>query len=98
MAANNPETGIVNTQAHKRLTVTPHRTAETRLVNPTPIMEPVMVCVVLTGILKCSVIYKVKAPAVSAATPSKEVTFVILEPIVFTIFHPPLNVPMAIAV
>jgi hypothetical protein len=36
-------------------------------------IDPVIVCVVLTGTLKCSVKY-VKAPAVSAATHSKEVT------------------------
>ena len=89
--------GIVNTQAQIRLTVTPQRTAEILLVNPTPIIEPVMVCVVLTGTLKCSVKYRVNAPAVSAATPSKEVTLVIFDPIVFTIFQPPLNVPAAIA-
>jgi hypothetical protein len=50
-AANNPLTGIVKIHAHKRFTVTPHRTAERRLVAPTPIMAPVIVCVVLTGIL-----------------------------------------------
>ena len=97
IAANIAEIGIVKTQAHNKLTVIPHRTAETLLVSPTPIIDPVIVCVVLTGTLKCSVKYNVKAPAVSAATPSKEVTFVILEPIVFTIFHPPLKVPAAIA-
>ena len=86
-AANNPEIGIVNTQAQIKFTVTPHRTAEIRLVIPTPIIDPVIVCVVETGILKCSVINKVKAPADSATTPSKAVTFVILEPIVLTIFH-----------
>ena len=88
---------MVSTQAHIKLTVTPQRTAETLLVNPTPMIEPVIVCVVLTGILRCSVKYKVNAPAVSAATPSKDDTLVILEPIVFTIFQPPLNVPAAIA-
>lgn len=41
--------GIVKIHAHKRLIVTPQRTADKRLVAPTPIMEPVMVCVVLTG-------------------------------------------------
>ena len=54
-AANNAETGIVNTHAQSKLTVTPQRTAEIRLVNPTPIIDPVIVCVVLTGTLKCSV-------------------------------------------
>ena len=57
-----------------------------------------MVCVVLTGIFKYSVRYNVKAPAVSAITPSKGVTLVILVPIVFTIFHPPDIVPNEIAV
>ena len=97
IAANIAEIGMVKTQAHNKLTVIPHRTAETLLVSPTPMIDPVIVCVVLTGTLKCSVKYNVNAPAVSAATPSKEVTFVILDPIVFTIFHPPLNVPAAIA-
>ena len=82
---------MVSTQAQIRLTVTPQRTAEIRFVRPTPIIEPVMVCVVLTGTLKCSVKYNVKAPAVSAVTPSKEETLVFLEPIVLTIFQQPLG-------
>ena len=77
--------------------VTPQRTADTRLVKPTPMIEPVIVCVVETGIAKCSVINKVTAPAVSAATPSKGVILVILEPMVFTIFQPPDMVPNAMA-
>ena len=97
IAARTADIGIVKTQAHSKLTVIPQRTAETLLVRPTPMIDPVIVCVVLTGTLKCSVKYKVKAPAVSAATPSNEVTFVIFDPIVFTIFHPPLKVPAAIA-
>ena len=97
MAARAAETGIVKTQAQIKLTVIPQRTAETRFVKPVPIIDPVIVCVVLTGTFKCSVKYNVSAPAVSAATPSNEVTFVIFEPIVFTIFHPPLSVPIAIA-
>ena len=97
-AAINPLIGIVIIHAQSRLTVTPHLTADSLLVAPTPIMEPVMVCVVLTGILKCSVMNKVMAPAVSAATPSKGVTLVMRVPIVFTIFQPPLIVPKAIAI
>lgn len=96
-AANTAETGMVKIHAHNKLTVTPHLTAETLFDNPTPMIEPVMVCVVDTGILKCSVINSVIAPAVSAATPSKGVTLVILEPMVFTIFQPPDIVPNAIA-
>ena len=68
-AANIPLTGIVNTQAVIRLLVIPHRTAERRLVAPTPIIAPVMVWVVLTGIFRYSVRYNVNAPAVSAITP-----------------------------
>jgi hypothetical protein len=44
------DTGIVIIQAQTRLMVTPHRTAERRFSIPTPIMDPVMVCVVDTGI------------------------------------------------
>ena len=60
-------------------------------------MAPAIVCVVLTGILRASVKNNVRAPAVSAATPSKGVTFVIRVPMVFMIFQPPVNVPNAIA-
>src|SRR6218665_115927 len=89
--------GIVRIQAQSKLTVIPHLTAETLLVNPTPMIAPVTVCVVETGILNCSVMKSVIAPAVSAATPSNGVTFVILVPIVLMIFQPPLIVPKAIA-
>ena len=54
-------------QAINKLLVTPQRTALKRLVAPTPIIAPVIVWVVLTGIPICSVINKVIAPAVSAA-------------------------------
>ncbi len=91
------EIGMVITQAHIKGIVTPQRTADIRFVKPTPIIEPVMVCVVETGIPKCSVILSVTAAAVSALTPSNEVILVILLPMVLTIFHPPLMVPNAIA-
>lgn len=97
MAANVAETGMVKIQAQIKLMVTPQRTAETLFTTPTPTIDPVMVCVVETGIPKCSVIPKVTAPAPSAATPSSAVTLVIFDPIVFTIFHPPLMVPNDIA-
>src|ERR1700730_18482529 len=88
---------MVRIQAHNRLMVTPQRTADNLLVAPTPIMEPVIVCVVLTGMPNFSVRNKVSAPAVSAQTPSSGVTFVIRVPIVLTSLHPPLIVPAAIA-
>lgn len=50
MAANTPLTGMVNTHAQSKLVVTPHLTALNLFVAPTPIIEPVMVCVVETGI------------------------------------------------
>ncbi len=91
-------TGMVKIHAHIKLTVTPQRTADKRLVAPTPIMAPVIVCVVLTGMPKPSVRIRVAAPAVSAQTPTRGVTFVMRVPIVFTIFQPPLMVPSAMAV
>ena len=41
---------MVRIQAHTILPATPHLTAEMRRVAPTPMMAPVMVCVVETGI------------------------------------------------
>ena len=88
---------MVMIQAQMRLMVTPHLTAEIRLLKPTPMIDPVKVWVVETGIPNCSVISRVTAPAVSALTPSSGVILVILVPMVFTIFQPPLMVPKAIA-
>src|ERR1700753_2727626 len=88
---------MVRIQAQSRLMVTPHLTADNRRVAPTPMIEPVMVWVVLTGIPSFSERKRVSAPAVSALTPSSGVTLVIRVPMVLTIFHPPLIVPSAIA-
>lgn len=98
MAAINAEMGMVSIHAHIRLNVIPQRTADTLLVSPTPMIDPVMVWVVETGIPKCSEIKSVIAPAVSALTPSKAFTLVIRVPIVFIIFQPPLIVPKEIMV
>ena len=87
---------MVSTQAHSKPIVTPHRTALNLFVAPTPIIAPVIVCVVETGIPKLLTTNKVNAPAVSAQTPSNALTFVILDPIVLTIFQPPNNVPIPI--
>ena len=98
MAATAPETGMVSIHAHKMLMVTPHLTALNRLVIPTPIIAPEIVCVVETGTPNpCETPYRVTAPAVSAATPSSGVILVILLPMVLTIFQPPIMVPKAIA-
>lgn len=96
-AAISAEIGMVIIQAQMILMVSPHRTADKRLVKPTPIMEPVMVCVVDTGMPKYWVKNNVIAPADSALTPSRGVIFVMRDPIVLTIFQPPESVPKAIA-
>ena len=49
MAAIKPAAGIVSTQAHTIRPATPHLTADSRRVAPTPTMAPVIVCVVETG-------------------------------------------------
>src|SRR3954469_20844881 len=51
-AAMSPDAGIVTIHAHTIRPAIPQRTAERRFVAPTPTMEPVMVCVVLTGMPK----------------------------------------------
>lgn len=91
-------TGIVIIHAHNRLMVTPQCTAVARFITPAPIMAPVMVCVVLTGMPHMLVTNKVNAPAVSALKPSNGTRCVIRCPMVFTIRQPPEIVPMAIAV
>ena len=47
-----PRAGIVRTHPQTIRRATPHRTAESRFVAPTPMIAPVIVCVVLTGIPK----------------------------------------------
>ena len=90
--------GIVIIHAIIRSSVTPQRTAERRLIEPTPMMLPEITCVVLTGTPKCCVMKSVIAPAVCEQKPSTGVIFVMRLPIVFIIFHPPDIVPIAIAV
>src|SRR5262249_51535076 len=77
---------------------TPQRPAGRRRVAPTPIMEPVMVCVVLTGMPPTAVPISMSAPAVSAQKPPTGRSWVIRIPIVFTIRQPPAMVPRPIAV
>ena len=90
--------GIVSTQAHTTRPATPHRTAESRCVVPTPTIAPVMVCVVDTGIPAWAVKNNVDAAASSALIPPTGVSFVIFDPIVCTIRQPPKSVPSPIAV
>lgn len=63
MAAMNAAAGIVRTHAQTMRPATPHFTAEKRFAKPTPTIEPVMVCVVETGMPKNVAPNSVIAPA-----------------------------------
>lgn len=60
---------MVKSQAQMMFPATPQRTAESLLVEPTPTMAPVMVCVVLTGIPATVAPMMEQAAAVSALNP-----------------------------
>src|SRR5437867_891276 len=89
--------GIVSTQAHMICPATPHRTADHRRVAPTPTIDPVIACVVLTPTPRYVAVNTAIAAPVSAANPLTGWSFVIFDPIVWMIRHPPANVPSAIA-
>src|SRR5262245_64231837 len=69
--------GIVSTQAQTICRATPQRTADRRRVAPTPTMEPVIVCVVLTGTPISVAVMSDAAAPVSAAKPPTGCSFVI---------------------
>ena len=96
-AAISAEAGIVTTQAAMMLPATPQRTARTRCALPTPMIEPVIVCVVDTGIPKYVAMKSEIAPPVSAAKPPIGFSLVMRWPMVFTMRQPPKSVPNAIA-
>src|SRR5881227_1456303 len=64
-----PAMGIVSTQAHTICPATPHRTADTRRVAPTPTIAPVIACVVLTPTPRYVAVKTAIAAPVSAANP-----------------------------
>ena len=90
-----PAAGIVKIQAMTIFLATPHRTAENPLSEPTPMIAPVIVCVVETGIPNMVARESVKADAVSEQNPLMGFNFVIRIPIVLTIRQPPKQVPSA---
>ena len=92
------DAGIVSTQVHMIFVTICHLTALTRFAAPTPIIAPVIVCVVEAGIPIAAVPNKVIAPAVSAQNPPMGFNGVKLCPMVFTTFHPPIRVPNPITV
>lgn len=94
-AATMPDAGIVNIHAQTILLATPQRTAENPLIEPTPMMAPVTVCVVETGTPKCVAIASVKALAVSEQKPVTGFNLVIFMPMVLTMRQPPKQVPSA---
>ena len=96
-AAISAAAGIVRIQAQTIRPATPQRTADSRLIEPTPMIAPVMVCVVLTGTPRWVAVKSEIAPAVSAAKPPTGCSLVIFEPIVWMIRQPPDSVPSAIA-
>ena len=73
------------------------RTADTRFAAPTPMMQPVMVCVVETGMPSSVAANSMIEPPVSAQKPCIGVSRVIFDPIVFTMRQPPASVPSPIA-
>ena len=87
----------MSTHAHTIWRATPHRTADTRRVEPTPTIAPVIAWVVLTGTPKCVAVRSAIAAPVSAANPLTGCSLVIFDPIVWMMRHPPASVPSAIA-
>lgn len=75
----------------------PHFTAFAFFAAPTHDIAPVMVCVVDTGTPSEDAVKREIALAVSAANPSRGVSFTIFDPMVFTILHHPVRVPRAMA-
>ena len=84
----NADSGMVRIQAHTILPATPQRTADSRCVAPTPTIEPVIVCVVLTGMPPTAVPMSITAPAVSAQKPPTGRSLVSRIPMVLTIRQP----------
>ncbi len=72
--------GIVRIHAIMMLRATPHFTVLVPMVEPTPMMDEQITCVVLTGIPAADAPRIVAAPAVSAAKPFTGRSFVILYP------------------
>ena len=81
-AAISAAAGIVNTHAQTIRPAIPHRTADMRCVAPTPMIAPVIVCVVLTGIPNFEARRMLNAPPVSAQKPLTGFSFVTRDPMV----------------
>src|ERR687893_541838 len=90
---------MVSTQAAPIDRATPHRTADSRRVAPTPITDEVMMCVVETGTAYAyAVVSMTELATVWAVKPFAGVSWMIRRPSVRMIRQPPAYVPNAIAV
>ncbi len=85
------------TQATITFPATPQRTAEARRAVPAPITQPVMVCVVETGMPSSEALNTMIEPPSEALKPWWCDSLVMRLPIVSMIFQPPAMVPAAIA-
>src|SRR5256712_10607317 len=87
------DTGIVMIHAQTIRRATPHRTADRRLVAPTPMIADAITWVVLTGMPARAVLARAMPPPVSAEKPCQGRRAVTRCDIVRTIRQPPKNVP-----
>src|SRR3989344_6069086 len=89
---------MVMIHAHSMPLASLHLTAENLLVAPTPIIEPEITWVVLTGMPAMLVKPNTKEPELSAQKPCTGLSFVSFIPIVFITRQPPAKVPSAMTV
>ena len=97
IAATIAAAGIVRIHAVMMLRATPQRTAEKRRTEPTPMMAPVIVWVVETGIPAHDAPKSVHGPGELGARAADRLERRDPHPIVRTIRHPPARVPRPIA-
>src|SRR5581483_140426 len=97
MPAMNAEPGMVKSHAQTMLPATPQRTALKLRAEPTPTIEPVIVCVVDTGIPRPVATNSVIAPLAEAQKPPTGLSLVMRMPMVLTMRQPPNSVPRPIA-
>src|SRR5437899_11183114 len=93
----NAEPGMVKIHAQMMLPATPQRTAESFCAEPTPMIEPVMVWVVDTGMPRPVARNSIIAPLAEAQKPPTGFSLVIFIPMVLTMRQPPKSVPRPIA-
>src|SRR5258708_8192818 len=87
------EPGMVKIHAQTMFPATPQRTAESFCTEPTPMIDPVMVCVVDTGMPSAVARNRVIAPLPEAQKPPTGFNLVIRMPLALTIPQPPKHAP-----